>query len=106
MSVPKFILSLRTMMSNPQSPVEWSDNGRNIRVKFQFEPCMHMTSTVSRKYGTFMRQLNNHGFRSRETNVWSHPLFAEHTPHKDHLITPVRRRKDGAQGADTNVGGP
>ncbi len=106
MSVPSFIQALRYMLSNPESPVEWDGHGQHVRVTERFEPCVHMTCTVSRKYGTFMRQLNNHGFRSRETNVWSHPLFAQNTPHRDHLITPVRRReRAGACTADANVGG-
>lgn len=103
MSVPKFIKALRQMLLSENSPVRWSPDGLRIRVIDRFEPCMHMTCTVSRKYSTFVRQLNNHGFKSFGLKVWSHRLFTRSTPHMDRLIVPIRRRVRFANSADANV---
>ena len=103
MTVPKFDTALRQMLSKNGSPVVWSADGLKIRVVSQFEPCMFMTCTVSRKYSTFVRQLNNHGFRSNGLNVWSHEEFARDRPDRDHLIVPLRRRVRFAESANSNV---
>lgn len=104
MTAPTFVKALRQMLLDAESPVEWSPDGLRVRVKKPFEPCVHMTGTTSRKYSTFVRQLNNHGFRSVVQNVWCHEHFSRDKPNNDHLIVPVRRRVRFSNVANSNVG--
>lgn len=95
MAPPRFVSALRLVLDRPgqDCPISWKniDGTHCVCAEREFDPSLHLPCTKAREFGTFVRQMHNHNFKSVATRVWHHPLFRPGCPWLDGGIE-LRRR--------------
>ena len=74
-------------------PVQWKlkDALHCVHAVRSFDPSLHLPGTGARNFGTFVRQMHNHHFKSVDSFTWYHESFRPGCPWLDGGMKTRRR---------------
>ena len=97
MPAPRFVSALRRVLDQPAgddpAPLAWAlvDGKHCVHAREEFDPSLHLPCTSARSFGTFVRQMHNHNFRSVGKHMWHNAAFLPGCPWLDASIKTRRR---------------